>query len=281
MRVTNFLKRHLFSIAVGLAAVGGIAVGAVAARQFDGDRIEGFGLDARVQHIEPGYGVDFGVPGQRVPRPRAVLGVQLDGGLKVTSVLPGSPAQRAGVEVGDQLTDVNGRAVNTTGDVRSALDGVAPDTDFAVRVSRGGKAVDLTAHSASDGRGGRFGFRGWFGPMPGMPGVPPAPALPFPRRDRIDGPRLGVAVEAATGGMRITAVGPRSAAETAGVRVGDVVTAANGKPAATVEALRAVVAEAGFGGAVTLSVTRDGAATTLTVRLGERPAPSPARGPRA
>lgn len=270
----NYLRRNLIPIVVGIAAVAGIAVTTAAiAEHLDGDD----GPHARFDVAGGLRHLDRDDPGQRARG--TVLGVQLDESLKVTAVLPNSAAQRAGIAIGDVLTEVNGRAVKTRADVQPALDAVAPDTDYIVRVSRGGKTIDLTAHRAADRGRGFFGFRGWpFGPTPGTPSPTPTPGFPFPRRDRIDGPRLGVAVEAATGGLRITTVEPGSAA--AGVRVGDVVTAANGKPTATVEALRAVVTEAGFGGTVTLNVTRDGAATTLTARIGERPTPPPAR-PRA
>jgi S1-C subfamily serine protease len=56
--------------------------------------------------------------------------------------------------------------------------------------------------------------------------------------------------------------------------VGDVIIEANGTATPTVEALQGSVASAGFGGLVTLTVTRDGNPTTVSVRLAQRQTPT-------
>jgi S1-C subfamily serine protease len=48
------------------------------------------------------------------------------GGMVITSVIPGSPAERIGLEVGDVITEVNGRPTR-----------IAREMDDAVRNSRG------------------------------------------------------------------------------------------------------------------------------------------------
>ena len=112
---------------------------------------------------------------------------------------------------------------------------------------------------------------------PGAPGATPSPSTPAPPetpRGGTQGPRLGITVAADAGGVRVDAVVPRSPADTAGVKVGDLITAANDKPTASVEDLQAIVADAGFGSSVKLAIMRDGKPTTVTVRIGARPIPT-------
>ncbi|MSQ30897.1 MAG: PDZ domain-containing protein [Dehalococcoidia bacterium] len=274
----TYIKRNLIPIIVGLVAVAGIAISTVAIvhRFGDGDRGARFAAGGR---HERGDRFASRVPGGRQERRGGpVLGVQLGDGLKITAVISGSAAQQAGIEVGDAITSVAGRPVKTREDVARQLAALAPGSDYALQVKRGDKTVDLTAHRAAAPVPDRYGDRrsGPRGaqPAPGRPGQPPAPGRALPPRDA-PGPRLGVSVEVGTGGVRVAAVAPGSPAETAGVRAGDIVAAANGKPTATVQALQAVVAEAGSAGTLTLAVTRDGAAMTLTAKLAP-PAPRPA-----
>ena len=100
-------------------------------------------------------------------------------------------------------------------------------------------------------------------PLPQGPGTPPGMAPQAPQ-----GPRLGLSAVQVPGGLRAVSVIAGSAAEAAGVKVGDVVTAANGQATPTIEVLQGVVQTAGPGGTVTLAITRGAATQTLTARLG-------------
>ena len=79
------------------------------------------------------------------PRPPR-LGVMLSpgrGGLKVERVLPGSPAQAAGIQPGDLLTQVDGRPLTTVKDIHDALK-AAPHDPHSYQVSREGKELSIT-----------------------------------------------------------------------------------------------------------------------------------------
>ena len=54
-------------------------------------------------------------------------------GVRVTEVIPGSPADRAGLEIGDIITDVNGESLEDVDGLRKALGEV--DNGEAVRMS--------------------------------------------------------------------------------------------------------------------------------------------------
>jgi carboxyl-terminal processing protease len=77
------------------------------------------------------------------------LGTVRGGGVEVTSVLPDSPAEQAGLRVGDSLVDVDGAAVDhlAVGDVVRRMHG-APGTEVAVTVRRAGAIRTLRLRRA-------------------------------------------------------------------------------------------------------------------------------------
>jgi putative serine protease PepD len=83
---------------------------------------------------------------------------------------------------------------------------------------------------------------------------------------------VGVRIEDVTGGARITQVVKGSPAAVAGLKVGDVVTAFDGKPVTSADDLTADVSSAKSGNTVTLTVHRKGATKHLSLRLGVQPA---------
>jgi S1-C subfamily serine protease len=82
---------------------------------------------------------------------------------------------------------------------------------------------------------------------------------------------LGIGIEDAEKGALITEVIANSAAERAGLLVGDVITAVNGKEVADAAALREVIGELRPRERVTLEVLRDGETITVEARLDRRP----------
>jgi hypothetical protein len=59
--------------------------------------------------------------------------------------MPGGPAAKAGIEVGDVLAAVNGRSVSTLREAQDALLSLAPSTLVKLAVRRGGATRDLLA----------------------------------------------------------------------------------------------------------------------------------------
>jgi putative serine protease PepD len=72
-------------------------------------------------------------------------------------------------------------------------------------------------------------------------------------------------------GAEVGSVVSGSPADKAGLKVGDVVTAINGKPVESADDLTALVATFKPGDKATVTVSRDGSAKTLTVTFGQRP----------
>ncbi len=88
------------------------------------------------------------VPSRPVAVERAILGVQLapaDAGAAVVSVVPGSGAERAGIEVDDVIYEVNGRKLASRREVLEAIAGYRAGQRLNLAVRRGDKDVTMTA----------------------------------------------------------------------------------------------------------------------------------------
>ena len=77
------------------------------------------------------------------------LGMEIEslqpGVVVVDTVALGSPAELAGMEPGDVIVEVNGRPVNTTGDIASAISGLGMGDAVEIQVSRG--STRITTHA--------------------------------------------------------------------------------------------------------------------------------------
>jgi putative serine protease PepD len=81
---------------------------------------------------------------------------------------------------------------------------------------------------------------------------------------------LGVNVKTALNGVAIASVESGSGADSAGLKVGDVITGVDGASVTTAERLRAAIAAHAPGDKLSLSLLRGGKTQTLTVTLGAR-----------
>ncbi len=81
---------------------------------------------------------------------------------------------------------------------------------------------------------------------------------------------LGVSVKTAAGGVTVGQVSSGSAADSAGLKAGDVITAVDGTTVTTAEKLRAIIAGHKPGDTVTLTIQRSGSSKTLTATLGAK-----------
>ena len=145
-------------------------------------------------------------------------------GSVVESVQPGSPAAKAGLESGDVITEVAGRKVQGTQQLRMMISGMAPGTKTQVKFNRGGeeKAVDVELTELD--------------PKQTLAKVEqPADGAP----DVLDGMQVGnIDTEARkqfgipddTKGVVITQIDPESASAAAGLKVGDVIHEVERKP---------------------------------------------------
>jgi membrane-associated protease RseP (regulator of RpoE activity) len=79
------------------------------------------------------------------PELRTHFGVPEDAGVMVSSVEDGSPADKAGLKVGDVLTSLDGKDVESSWDLRSRVRDSKEGEQVAMQVWRDGKAQSLSA----------------------------------------------------------------------------------------------------------------------------------------
>ncbi len=159
---------------------------------------------------------------------------RLDGpsGALVSSVAPGSAAERAGLRAGDVVLAFDGQRIERSGDLASLVGRAKPGDRVTLDVMRQGKRQQVAAVLAEL-------------PGPAAAAADGATTQPAERSES----RLGVAVRPLApderrasrlpGGLLVEAVA--GAAQRAGIEPGDVILSVNGKPVETVEQLRRLV----------------------------------------
>jgi S1-C subfamily serine protease len=115
-------------VAVALAAVFVVAAAA-------------YGLTRVVGSSSPGAPPSVSTAANGPGGPVEWLGMQVEGippgTVVVATVAPGSAGELAGLEPGDVIVSVNGRAINSTSDIGAAIGGLHPGDGVDVEVSRG------------------------------------------------------------------------------------------------------------------------------------------------
>ena len=111
------------------------------------------------QSTSGNVGIGFAVPSATVERiageliadgsaSHPYLGVSLadtDGGARVTRVAAGSAASRAGIQAGDVITAIDGRAVSSADDVVERLSAMSPGDAVTLSVTRDGGSTTIHA----------------------------------------------------------------------------------------------------------------------------------------
>jgi membrane-associated protease RseP (regulator of RpoE activity) len=113
-------------------------------------RIVFVGPDGEPQVIEgEGFKVRRGYLGvgltELTPELRTHFGVAEDAGAMVSHVEAGSPADKAGIKVGDVLTAIDGNPVKSSWDLRSRVRRFEDGQQVPVELSRDGRAQTVTA----------------------------------------------------------------------------------------------------------------------------------------
>jgi len=143
-------------------------------------------------------------------------------GAEVIRVERGGPADRAGIRLGDVIVQVDSTRVGSVAELQLALARLAPDATVPIRVIRYGRELTLNVKLGLV----RSGVR------PRQTPVSDEPA------------RAGLQVAEQGGRVVITGVQPFSAAARAGVREGQVIVSANGRPISSIAQLIDVVRNA-------------------------------------
>ena len=215
---------------------------------------------------------------------RAFLGVSVEedtdrkeGGARVTEVIDDSPAESSGIEEGDVIVSIEGRAVYGPQGLGERIRDHEPGDTVDVQIERNGKMQTLHVELADrrESRGfqffspGAWSGMGWRSDRPrlGVQLVGTTPEL----REHLGGKSdVGVLVGKVMKGMP---------AEVAGIEVGDLIEAVDGTTIEDVDDLIRAL-EDHDQGKLRLDVIRDGRSQSIDVVLPERVDDVPT-GPRA
>jgi hypothetical protein len=191
-------------------------------------------------------------------QPRSFFGAgdleYIDGeGLLMESVLPGGPAEAAGLRDGDVLVKVDGRPITAEGDLRAILRTTPIGKTVEVEFVRDGESrrVPLTtiAPGAYDPRA--------FDP-PGGSGYWGVGNL---RRVAVPGANFY--------GVQLGDVSTNRPADIAGLKEDDIVLEFGGRPVRTTEGLRSYINHTAPGTTVNVAVIRDGQRLGIPVKMGK------------
>ena len=217
-------------------------------------------------------------------------------GVVLSSIVPDSPAAKAGLKENDVVTEINGQRVEGAAQFRRMIREVPAGRTAQITVWRDGRAqtINVTLGKAEERRNS---FK-VFTPGPGAPGtfafampeIPMTPPMEWNGTMMMGGqPRLGIDAEDLNGqlgsffgapdgeGILVREVNPGSAAEKGGLKAGDVITSVNGERVRTVGDLREKLAakretkDKDKDQTVKLGVLRNKSEVSLTVEL---PAPA-------
>ncbi|WP_127996692.1 Do family serine endopeptidase [Piscinibacter defluvii] len=179
------------------------------------------------------------------------FGLARPDGALVAQVAEGSAAQQAGLKPGDVILEVNGQAVQRSGELSTLIGMAAPGERVALKVWR-----DKAARSVDARLGGIDETGALAGPAAPEGGQLGLAVRPLTRQERREaGVEQGLLIENVGG-----------AAARAGVEPGDLLLAVNGKPVASIEQVRSLLA--GKPRSVALLVQRDGDKIFVPVTLG-------------
>jgi len=207
-------------------------------------------------------------PTQAADVPRGWLGLLLaDGseapphtpGALVRGVVEGSPADEARFRAKDEIVAVDGIAVSGAAELMAYLRAQEPGSFVTLSVKRAGHDFELkTVLGRRPETTERWRMvRGWLG----------VDAIELPAALRV---HFGAPPDA---GVLVSTVAEQSPAYDAGIRVGDVIYEADGRPVPSARVLSRLISEAGVENVIDVVLARDGARIVVGPRIERAPDP--------
>jgi serine protease Do len=212
--------------------------------------------DGKVRHAYMGVGITDVTPDNA-----RFFHLNETTGAVITEVQPDAPGARAGLKVGDVITEVNGQKVNDAGSLQVLIGEQAPGTKVNVQILRDGKQMTLPVaveelnakNEAGSNSGEEHGKARW---GLGLSNITP---------DMRDEAQLPSNLH----GVLITQVEPGSPADNAGLSRGLVIQEVNRHPVASVADARRELSSIPKGQDVMLLIWSNGGSTFAVLHSGE------------
>jgi len=185
------------------------------------------------------------------------FGVKDSQGALVGEVEAGSPAQKAGLQNGDIILEVNGKSVYDANQLRNMISSMQPDSNVSLKVWRdgGARTLPVTLAELNPQEARNRGDRNNDGSADALDGVSVENLTSQIARD--------LKLPAGTAGVVVSEVSPASAAASAGLKQGDVIQEVNRRPVKNVAEFEAAMRNSKEG--TLLLVNRDGHTTYVGV----------------
>jgi serine protease Do/serine protease DegQ len=183
---------------------------------------------------------------------REQMDLPVDYGALVLEVVPGSAADKAGIEVEDVVISVNDEKTRNAAELRNAIGLMNEGDKVTLTVIRGGKEkrIEASLGSRSSTQAQRRLSASQEALHPGLEGAE------FEEQDGSQ-PNAGVR------GVRVASVAPGSPAAQRGLREGDIITRVNRIPVSTLAEFRDAAGE--DSGQLMMTILRDGARQLLMI----------------
>jgi serine protease Do len=217
--------------------------------------------------------------------PRTFLGVitaKTGDGVKITKVVKGSAAEKAGLQKDDVITAVNGKKINSPEDLMETVRSYKPQEDVKIDYTRNEKKNDTKVKLGetrersrtffykddNGGNGDEFNFK--------MPPMPPMAKMPrFPNNyynynfDHKNNPKLGLKIEDVENGSgaKVLNVTEGSAADKAGLKKDDIITEINDEKVDNVDEIKERLDEAGDKETLNLKAKRNNSEMNFEIKI--------------
>lgn len=205
-----------------------------------------------------------------------VVTEKTDGGVKVTDVSKGSPAEKAGLKEGDVITKIGNKNVTDQEELLAALSDMKPKDDVNISYKRDGKSGETKAtlgkrvlSRAYSFDGSAMGMRDFHMAVPRIPTLPHEPLVHSWGFNRS---KLGLRIEDTENdnGVKVIDVNEESAAAKAGLKENDVITEVNGKAVKNVNEVRKELAEVKDKNNYNIKAKRNGADMNFEIKIPKR-----------
>ena len=183
------------------------------------------------------------------------LGLTGDQGALVRSVESGAPADKAGIQPGDVITRVDGKAVERTADLPRMIGAIKPGTPVTITLLRNGSNKDVVV--TVDKAQGDTSAQPLLQQQQGEGSASSANALGLDVVELSSAQRSQLRVK---GGVLVRGVTAGSRAEQAGLQAGDVILSLGNQPVDSVAALNAAMGKLPANRPTAVLIQRDGMA---------------------